>query len=69
MQSDIIFSAVGTPPKADGSTDLTAVWAVVDTISRVVSEQKLSQKVYVTKSTVPVGTGQRFMTFFIRIVY
>ena len=51
----VVFIAVGTPAADDGSTDLTAVEAVAREIGRAMD----SYKVVVTKSTVPVGTGQR----------
>jgi UDPglucose 6-dehydrogenase len=54
-KSDIIFLAVGTPPLADGSADLTAVEAVARTIAFNLN----SYKVIVEKSTVPVQTGQK----------
>ena len=50
--ADIVFLAVGTPPAADGSADLTALWKVVDGIAAHVREDAI----VVTKSTVPVGT-------------
>jgi len=50
--AEIVFLAVGTPPAADGSADLTALWAVVDAIAPHLNPQA----VVVTKSTVPVGT-------------
>lgn len=49
------FIAVGTPPHEDGSADLQYVLAVADTIGRHMREYK----VVVSKSTVPVGTGDR----------
>jgi len=49
----VIFLAVGTPPKPDGSADLSAVEAVVNEISRFVTEPKI----LAIKSTVPIGTG------------
>ena len=50
--AEVVFLAVGTPPSADGSADLSALWRVVDTIA----EHLDPQAVVVTKSTVPVGT-------------
>jgi UDPglucose 6-dehydrogenase len=50
--ADMVFLAVGTPPAADGSADLSALWAVVDAIAPHLGERA----VVVTKSTVPVGT-------------
>ena len=52
--SRIVYLAVGTPPAADGSADLTALRAVVDSIADHLSEDAI----VVTKSTVPVGTNQ-----------
>src|SRR5581483_8255525 len=52
-RSDIVFIAVGTPPKATGESDLTAVEEVALGIARALDRYK----VIVNKSTVPVGTG------------
>lgn len=54
-QALVIFIAVGTPPRADGSTDLSFVEAV----AREIGQRMESYKVIVTKSTVPVGTSDR----------
>ena len=53
-QALVVFLAVGTPPKGDGSPDLSFVEAA----ARSVAEHMNSYKVIVTKSTVPIGTGE-----------
>lgn len=54
-QADVIFLAVGTPPAADGSADLSALWAVADALV----PHLRPQTIVVTKSTVPVGTNAK----------
>ncbi len=49
------FMAVGTPPAADGSADLTQVLAA----ARAIGASMSAYTVIVNKSTVPVGTADR----------
>ena len=51
----VVFIAVGTPPRGDGGADLSYVEEVAKTIASNLNDYK----VVVTKSTVPVGTGDR----------
>lgn len=50
---EIVFSAVGTPPDKDEKTDLR----FVKEVARQFGQHINSYKVFVNKSTVPVGTG------------
>jgi UDPglucose 6-dehydrogenase len=53
-QALVIFLAVGTPPKPDGSPDLSFVESAAGSIADYMN----GYKVIVTKSTVPIGTGE-----------
>jgi UDPglucose 6-dehydrogenase len=53
--SQVVFCAVGTPPRSDGGADLSAVDAVAQTVADNVTQEA----VIVMKSTVPVGTNAR----------
>ncbi|MFH1410423.1 MAG: UDP-glucose/GDP-mannose dehydrogenase family protein, partial [Patescibacteria group bacterium] len=51
--ADVLFSAVGTPPDKDHKADLQYVRQVAKSFGENVS----GHKIFVNKSTVPVGTG------------
>jgi UDPglucose 6-dehydrogenase len=51
----VVFIAVGTPPRGDGSADMR----YVEEVASEIAENIKGYKVIVTKSTVPVGTGAR----------
>jgi UDPglucose 6-dehydrogenase len=50
---DTIFICVGTPPRPDGSADLSAI----DHVAQQIAAQARSPKLVVEKSTVPARTG------------
>ncbi len=52
--SEVVFICVGTPSKADGNADLTAIEKVSKTIAGSIDSYKL----IIEKSTVPVETGE-----------
>lgn len=58
--SDLIFIAVGTPQDEDGSADVSNIFSVADSI---IGNMK-SDKILVTKSTVPVGTAEQLSQYF-----
>src|SRR5215813_12873821 len=50
---DAIFICVGTPPKDDGSADLSAI----DSVARQIATEAQGPKLVIEKSTVPARTG------------
>ncbi|NQU27077.1 MAG: UDP-glucose/GDP-mannose dehydrogenase family protein [Candidatus Marinimicrobia bacterium] len=54
-QSDVIFIAVGTPQGENGEADISQVISV----ARQIGKNLRSYKLICTKSTVPIGTGQK----------
>ncbi len=52
-KSEVIYICVGTPPRPDGSTDMT----YIEGAARGIAESVERYTVVVNKSTVPVGTG------------
>jgi UDPglucose 6-dehydrogenase len=57
-ESEVIIIAVGTPQSKNGAADLKYVFDALNSIS----ENLNSYKVIVTKSTVPIGTGEKIIT-------
>lgn len=53
--SDVVFIAVGTPPKENGEADLSIVFQVAENTGKNLN----GYTVVVTKSTVPVGTNRK----------
>ena len=62
--SDIIFICVGTPTKKNSnSADLKYVFNVVDELKNIISKYKI----IITKSTVPVATGDKIERILIKL--
>lgn len=59
-QSSIIFSCVGTPDNADGSSNLSFVYSAAMEAAKYI----MPGTIYVQKSTVPVGTGANIESIF-----
>ena len=57
--AQVVFLAVGTPPQADGSPDMSYYQQAALDVAGAMN----GYKVLVTKSTVPVGTGQWLREF------
>src|ERR1041384_6897461 len=53
--SDVIFIAVPTPPRPDGSVDMS----FVEKVAREIAGAMTEYKIVVDKSTVPVKTGEK----------
>jgi UDPglucose 6-dehydrogenase len=53
--SDVVFIAVGTPPKPNGEADLSVVYDVAEKVGKHLR----GYSVVITKSTVPVGTYKK----------
>jgi len=57
--AEVVFLAVGTPPKDDGSPDMS----YYQQAAKDVADAMNGYKVLVTKSTVPIGTGKWLRDF------
>lgn len=54
--SDVVFIAVGTPPRPDGGADLSAIEGVARQVAATLGAR---YKLIIEKSTVPVSTGKK----------
>ena len=59
QNSQILFIAVGTPPKINQEADLTYVWKVIENILQFIQ----NHTIIIIKSTVPVGTTRKIQAF------
>jgi len=59
QQALVVFLAVGTPPQEDGSPDMSFYHQAAKDVASAIN----GYKVLVTKSTVPVGTGEWLRKF------
>src|SRR5678809_1803610 len=57
--AQVVFLAVGTPPKDDGSPDMSFYQQAAKDVAQAMN----GYKVLVTKSTVPIGTGEWLRQF------
>lgn len=55
LKADLIYIAVGTPEKEDGSADLS----FIDEVAHSIAENIIKDTIVVIKSTVPVGTNRK----------
>jgi len=58
QDSEVIFIGVGTPEGENGKADLNAVFKVAELIANNLN----TYKIICTKSTIPIGTGQKIIT-------
>lgn len=62
-ESSVVFLALPTPPREDGSADVRHILEVSEEIARVIAEPKI----IVLKSTVPVGTNEKVKNVFAKL--
>lgn len=60
-ESEIIIAAVGTPEKKDGSCDTTYLFEAAKTVFEYYQKNPCTGKIWMTKSTVSVGTAKKLI--------
>ncbi|MBM2813915.1 MAG: ugd [Ignavibacteria bacterium] len=69
IPSNLIFLCLPTPPNEDGSADLSHVLEVSEKIAGIYKTNNLTDnKIIVNKSTVPVGTAEKVLSIFKKIL-
>ncbi len=58
-KASLVFLAVGTPSKEDGTPDLSAVYKSIDSLIPLIK----THKIFVVKSTVPIGTNSEIKKY------
>ncbi len=61
--SEVVFIAVGTPPKPTGEADLSVVYEVAEKVGKYLD----GYTVVIVKSTVPVGTNRKVANMIMKI--
>lgn len=61
--TSVVFSSVGTPDNPDGSSNLSYVFAAAEEAAKHMPEGTI----YIQKSTVPVGTGEKVEALFTKL--
>lgn len=62
-EADVVFLAVGTPPKPDGTVDMSFLETAGKEVCDALPEGKTEPTVIVVKSTVPAGTNRKLAQF------
>lgn len=57
MHGELLFLALPTPPKEDGSADLSYVLNVAKEVAALIRKHQIEYRIVINKSTVPVGTA------------
>ena len=62
-EADVVYLAVGTPPKEDGTVDMSYLEGAGREVCEALPRDKKEPTVIVVKSTVPAGTNRKLARF------